>query len=166
MAATVQLAEFNTGGETETDGISNLNYGSNDSANLVVATYPITVGQHSFEKYVKVHVTAMGGSNQIDNLQIWKSAGAYVTDEMIQTNLTASGYTSVSYATPATASYSGNDCPTADPGGANLGIAGSLSGALTAAGYSDYWKSQLQTGAGTPAGNANQKTYTIQYDEQ
>ena len=167
MAATVEICESNGAGETVTHNITNLNFGSTDSANLDVATYPITVGTHSYEKYIRIHVTAWGGSNKIDNIQIWKSGGAYLTGEGIKTNLTTSGYTSLSYATPSQASYSGNVMPTASPGTANLGCQGSLSGYLSgSATYSDYCKMQLQTTAATPPGNANTKTFSFQYDEQ
>lgn len=164
--ATVELSESNTVSETVTDGITNLNYGSTDAANLTVASYPIAVGQNSYEKYVRVHVSAMGDSNKIDNIQIWKSAGDYLAGEGIQTNLKTSAYTAETYATPSETTYTDQVMPTADPGAANLGIAGSLTGSLTAVGYSDYWRSQLQTTGSTPPGNANQKTFTIQYDEQ
>jgi hypothetical protein len=166
LTATVELCESNTVAETIEHNISNINYGNADVPNLVPATYPITAGENSYIKYIRLHVTAMGGSNKIDNIQIWKSAGAYVTGEDIQTNLETSAYTAESFATPVKTTYTHNAMPTADPTTANLGIAGSLSGSLTAAGYSDYWKSQLQTTGSTPAGNVNQKTFTIQYDEQ
>jgi len=165
MVATVEICESNTVGETVTHNVSNLNYGSADVPNLVVATYPITVGANSYLKYDRVHVTAMGGSNVIDNIQIWKSAGAYVTGEGIQTNLETSAYTAESFATPVQTTYTHNVMPTADPAAANLGIAGSLTGTLTATGYSDYWKHQLQSTGSTPPGSANQKTFSIQYDE-
>jgi hypothetical protein len=165
MAATYELSETNLVGAVVTDGITSINYGSNDSPNIVVATYPITYGTNSFEKYIRLHFT--NTFNKIENLQIWKSAGAYVTGEGIKTNLTTIGYSAASYATPtaSTSSVATNAMPTADPTTANLGLAGSLSGSLTSVGYSDYWVTQLQTTVSTPAGNVNQKTYTIQYDE-
>jgi len=165
MAATFELSESNGAGETVTDGISNLNYGSVDSPNLDPATYPITAGQNSYEKWVRCHFT--GTFNKIENIQIWKSAGDYVTGESIKTNLTTSGYSAATYSTPtqSTSTVATNDMPTSDPGSANLGIGGSLSGSLTSAGYSDYWVSQLQTTTSTPAGDVNTKTFTIQYDE-
>jgi hypothetical protein len=165
MVATVELCESNGAGETVTHSISNLNYGNTDAANLTPASYPITVGNNSYRKEVRLHVTAMGGSNKIDNVQIWKSAGAYVTGESIQTNLTTTGYSATAYVTPATTTYTALAMPTADPAAANLGIAGSLTGSITAAAYSDYWHSQIQSTGSTPPGNANQKTFTIQYDE-
>lgn len=166
VVATVEICESNGAGETVTHNVSNINYGNTDAANLVAATYPIPVGSNSYIKYHRVHVTAMNDSNKIDNIQIFKSAGAYVTGEGIQTNLKTSGYSAATYATPVTTTFTDQAMPTADPTTANLGIGGSLTGSLTAAGYSDYWKHQAQSTSSTPPGNGNQKTFTIQYDEQ
>lgn len=165
MVATVEICESNGAGETVTHNISNINFGSTDAPNIVVATYPINCGSNSYEKYIRVHWTS-GAANKIDNIQIWKSAGNYVTGEDEQTNLKTSSYSQVSYATPTTTTYTNVTMPTADPTTANLGIAASLSGALTAVGYSDYWKIQMATTGSSPAGDVNQKTFTIQYDEQ
>ena len=46
----------------------------------------------------------------------------------------------MTYATPVATAITGADqtMPTSEPGSANLGIGGSLSGALTGTGYSDY----------------------------
>lgn len=169
MVATVELCEANGAGETITHNVSSLNCGSIDAANLVPASYPINAGENACHKMVRVHVTAMGGSNKIDNIQVWKSAGAYATGEGIQTNLRTSSYGgALSYAAniPSAATYTDQTMPVADPAAANLGIGGSLTGSLVAAGYSDYWKCQLQTTGSTPPGSLAQKTMTIQYDEQ
>ncbi len=166
MTATFELSESNGAGETVTDGITNLNYGSADQPNLDPATYPITAGQNSYEKWVRCHFT--GTFNKIDNIRIWMSSGTYVTGETIKTNLTTSGYTAASYSQPTqnTSTVATNDMPTSEPSSANLGIGGSLSGSLTSEGYSDYWVSQLQTTTSTPPGDVNTKTFTIKYDEQ
>jgi len=166
MAATVEICESNTVSETITHNVTNLNWGNSDAPNLAYASYPVTAGNNAFIKYDRLHVTAMGGSNKIDNTQIFKSAGGYVTGEGIQTCLRTSGYTAVTYATPVTTTYTDQVMPIADPAAANLGIAGSLAGSLTAIGYTDYWKWQTQTTGSTPPGNTAQKTFTIQYDEQ
>jgi hypothetical protein len=165
MVANVEICESNGAGETVTHGVSNINYGDTDAPNIVVADYTVLAGEYSYIKYVRVHVTAMGGSNKIEKIKIWKSAGAYVAGEDIQTNLKTSAYSQATYATPVKTIFSDQTMPVADPGSANLGIAASLTGSLTAAGYSDYWKSQFQTSGSTPPGNVNTKTYTIKYDE-
>jgi hypothetical protein len=166
MVATVEICESNTSTEVVTHNVSNINFGSVDMANLVAASYPITVGTQSYTKYIRYHVTAMGGSNRIDNLQVWKSAGNYVTGEGIQCNLRTTGYSAASFATPTQNLYTNQTMPVAAPGAANLGIGGVLTGGITAIGYSDYLLMQLQTTVSTPAGDANQKTFTFQYDEQ
>ncbi len=165
MVATVEICESNTVGETVTHNVGNINFGNTDAPNIVVADYPVTAGEYSYIKYIRLHLTALGGSNKIEKTRIWKSAGAYVTGEDIQTNLKTSGYSPASYATPVKTIFSDQTLPTADPVTANLGIAGSLTGALTAVGYSDYWKMQFQTSGSTPPGNMNTKTLTIEYDE-
>jgi hypothetical protein len=68
MPATVEIDEANGAGETITHGITNSNMGSADSVNLNPTANPITAGNRSFIKYQKIHVTAMGGSAQIDTL--------------------------------------------------------------------------------------------------
>ena len=164
--AAVEICESNTVSETVEHNVSNLNWGNSDAPNLAYATYPVTAGLNAYEKYIRLHVTAINDSNKIDNIQIWKSAGAYVTDESIQTNLKTSAYSAKSFATPSTTTFTDQTMPVADPGAANLGISGSLTGSLTGAGYSDYWVFQIQIGVSAPPGNTNQKTFTIQYDEQ
>jgi len=168
MTATFELSESNGASETVTDGITNLNYGSADQANLTPADHPITAGENSYEKWVRCHFT--GTFNKIDNIRIWKSAGDYVTGESIKTNLTtdAGSYSAASYSQPTqnTSTVATNDMPTSEPSSANLGIGGSLTGSLTSEGYSDYWVSQLQTTTSTPPGDVNTKTFTIKYDEQ
>lgn len=164
MAANFAIHESNEVGEN-TSVASNINYGSNDSTDITPATYPITADTDSYEKWERAYFS--GTFNKVENIQIWKSAGAYVDGEGIDTNLTTSGYSGDSYTTPtnATSSIATIVMPTADPTTSNLGIGGSLSGNLTSTGYTDYWVSQLQTTTTTPPGDVNQKTFTVQYDE-
>ena len=162
MVAAFEWVESNTVGETESTP-TNINFGSTDAVNLVALTYPITAGENSYEKWIKVKFT--GTFSVIDNIQFWKSAGAYQTEEGIDW----SGTTALaSYATPtaATSSVATTVLPTADPGTANVWIAGSLSGTITVSGNtSDYIVMQLQTTTNTEAGAVNTKTFTLQYDE-
>lgn len=164
MAATVVLAESNGVSETVTDNISNINFGVVDEPNTDYQNHPIPIPGNSMEKYIRVHAT--GTFNKIDNIQIWKSAGTLLTGEDMQTNLKTSAYTPVTYAQPSTAPYTDQAMPTSDPGAANLGIDGSLTGALTEAGYSDYWKIQLKFASNREPGDSNTFTFTVQWDEQ
>lgn len=167
MAATVEIDETNgaSGSETVTHGITDTDMGSVDSANLDPVANPIQPGNNSFEKWQQFHVTSMGGSSEVKNLKVWADSAPSGSDSH-QTNATTSSYTATtSYSTPTDSSSTTatNAMPTSEPGGANLGIGGSLSGALTSSGTSDYLVHQLQVDAGTTSGTSFNVNY--QYDE-
>lgn len=168
MVATVGIDESNTGAETVTHGITNMNFGNTDATSLTTSDFPITAGYFSYCKYFRINVTG-GTYNKIDNIKVWKSSGGYQTGEGIYSVLTTSGYSSVSYATPTTNSYAGNGLvPESVPASQNIGVGASgltgyLSGSAT---NSDYIKMIMSTSASTPAGNVTQKVFTFQYDEQ
>ena len=159
-------AEFSWQEETDGEGIvgsiANINFGSIGSTDLTPLSYPITAGSHSFEKYIS---GSFGGTfTKIDNVQFWKSDGAYVTGETIFWTGSATAYT-----TPVgdenVSTVAVGSVPVADPATANVSIGGSLTGSLIAIGSTDFIVMQLQTTTSTPAGAVNQKTFTLQYDE-
>jgi len=177
MGATVVLAETNgaSGSPSETLDISNVNFGSIAQAELNPATYPITAETdgHAFEKWLRLYVSALGGSSQLDNIKIWLSnlGGGWKTGEGLSTNMRTSGYSAASYPTAGPVETDSPDAdqamPESEPSGPNLGIGGALSGQITSApAYTDWCVLQLDVTAGTPAGSLNQKTLTFQYDEQ
>lgn len=147
-----------------THNITDSDMGSTDAANLDPVANPVVAGDNTFEKYQKVHVTAMGGSSAIDNLKVWRTTALGGSATHV-TNARTSSYDRKEYVAP-TASDSTvatQAMPTSEPGSANLGIEGSLSGSLTAAGYSDFLVHQIQTDAGDTAGATTTMHY--QYDE-
>jgi hypothetical protein len=173
MVATVEIDESNeSAGEQITHNITNSNYGNSDTVNLVPATYPIPRPDESFQKWHRVDVTAMGGSNKIDNLRFWRSSGTLDTGVDHLTNAhTVQG----TYDTQKKTAYEApakdiSECPTAvptsKPGSANLGIAGSLTGSLVATGQSDYLLHCVDTDGTTPQGDHAQLTNDYVYDEQ
>ena len=165
MAATVQINEFNTVGETKTANITNSNMGSTDAVNLVAADYPVVPGENTYEKYQKIEVTAMGGSSVIDNFKIWRVT-ALGGSAVHLTNARESSYGGAeAFATPVAtdSSVATEAMPTSEPESANLGIGGALAGELTAAGLSDYLVHQIQTDAGDVIGASCTMHY--QYDE-
>lgn len=165
MAATVEICESNGAGETVTHNITDTDMGSTEAANLDPVANPITPGNRSYAKYQRFHVTAMGGSSKIDNLQVWRT-GALGGAATHVTNARTSSYGGApTYATPVASAITGADqtMPTSDPGAANLGIGGSLSGSLTATGYSDYLIHQIVTNGADTAGSTS--TLNYQYDE-
>lgn len=165
FAATVQINEFNTVSETKTANITNTNMGSTDAVNLDPVANPVTPGNNTYEKYQKIEVTAMGGSSKIDNLKIWRTSalGGAATHLTNARETTYGG--AETFATPvATASSKATQTmPSTEPTNANLGIGGSLTGNLTAAGSSDYLVHQIQTNAADVAGSTS--TLNLQYDE-
>ena len=164
MAATIQIDESNGAGEVQTTNITNSNMGSTDAANLNPVTYPVIPGNNTYEKYQRMHVTAMGGSSSIQNLQIWRT-GALGGAAVHKTNARTAAYGgAATYTTPVTTTSSYTQTmPSANPGAANLGIGGTLAGALTTTGYSDYLVHQIQTNAADTAGSTS--TLNYQYDE-
>lgn len=165
MAATVQIDESNGAGQTVTANISNSNMGASDSPNLNAVTFPISAGNNSFEKWQRFHVTALGGSSAIQNLQIWRT-GALGANATHSTNARASAYGGAQgYLTPVatTSVIATQTMPTTAPGAANLGIGGSLAGQLTGVGFSDYLIHQIQTTSSAVAGTTTALNY--QYDE-
>ena len=165
FAATVEIDESNTAGETVTNNITNTNMGSTDAVNLDPVAYPVVPGENTYEKWQKMDVTAMGGSSKIDNLKIWRTS-ALGGSAVHVTNARETSYGGAdTFATPVAtdSSVATEAMPTSEPSGANLGIGGSLTGELTAAGSSDYLVHQIQSDAGDVAGSTS--TMNFQYDE-
>jgi hypothetical protein len=161
MSATHQFSESNTVTEVATDGISNVNFGNVDEANIVPASHPVNAGEASFEKYIRCLFS--GVWTEISNMKFWKSAGAYVTGEAIK------AAANVSFATPSQTVNADSDVPTAV--GSALAIL-SAEGASTieygvsgVSGYTSYIRLQARTTVLSPAGNVNQKTFVFQFDE-
>lgn len=167
MAATVEIDEANGAGETLTHDITNSNMGSTDAAALDATANPIAPNTRTYIKYQKIHVTAMGGSSKIDNLKVWRtgSLGTGGTHTHYTNARTSSYGGALSYATPVRTAVTGVDqaMPTSEPGSANLGIGGSLTGSLTATGSSDYLGHQISVDSSATAGSTSTMNY--QYDE-
>lgn len=165
MPATIEIKEANGAGETETANITNSNMGSIDAANLDAVANPVVPGDNTYEKYQKISVTALGGSTQIDNLKVWRT-GALGGAATHETNARETSYGGAdSYVQPVatTSTQADQTMPTSEPATANLGIAGSLTGAITAVGESDYLIHQIQTNVADTAGSTSTMNY--QYDE-
>lgn len=176
MAAIVVLAETNgpAASSSETLDISNVNLGSTDAAELTPSSYPITAQAdgHSYEKWLRLYVSDLGVSTQVDNIKVWLSnlGGGWKTGEGMSTSLRESGYSAESYPTAGPVQTDSPDAdqvmPETEPSGANAGIGGALAGQITSApAYSDWMVFQLDVTASTPAGAVNQKTFTFQWDE-
>lgn len=161
MAATVEICESNGAGETITHSITDSDMGNSDSATVDPVAYPITPGNRSYIKYQRVHVTAMGGSSSVKTIKIWRTSALGGSATHV-TNARETSYAgALTYATPVASAVSTVDqtMPSSEPTGANLGIGGSLTGALSDVGYSDYLGHQIVTNAGDTAGSTSTMNY-------
>lgn len=161
MVSTFEFHEANGTAPGSLGSISNLNMGNADAKELTPADNPITAGNNSYEKWF---VGSWSGTfTKIDNVQFWQSAGSFGTGESIDWSGSETLYVqpTTSESTIATTSV-----PTSDPGTANVSLGSSLSGSLETTGRSDYVVLQYQTTASASPGPTNQKTFTIQWDEQ
>jgi hypothetical protein len=160
MSVTCEYSESNGVGETVHDNIANLNFGSNDSYEIVPSTYPVIAGTNSYIKYIRGKFT--GTFTEISNIKFWKSIGAMATGEVITAE------ENVAYATPVNG-LSGDAAVPTDVGSAlSLNSAEGdptiIYGASGVSGYTGYIRLQLQTSISTPPGAVAQKTFVMQYD--
>lgn len=165
MAATVEIDEANGAGEDITHDIGDTDMGSVDEADLDPVANPVVPGENTYEKWQQFHVTAMGGSSEINNLKVWRT-GSLGGSAVHVTNARESTYGGAeTYAEPtdSDSTVATQTMPTSEPSGANLGIGGSLSGSLTATGTSDYLVHQIQTDSSDTEGSTS--TLNLQYDE-
>lgn len=168
MAATVEIDETNgTAPGTLTHAIANSNYGTVDAVNLNATANPIIPGSNSFQKWQQWHVTAMGGSAEVKNFKYFATAPSANTSHLFNGHTTQATYDTSKktvYETPdQTSGDAPNAVPTTAPGSANIGISGSLTGALTAAGSSDFVVSIITSTGAAVAGTT--LTITFRYDE-
>lgn len=130
------------------------------------ASATIIAGQNSYHKYQFVKFT--GTFNQI-------SAGKFAhTAGTIPSNVTLVDKITSTYATPATSALSGSTditSTTAIGSGQNVNFStvgpegASPSSSISAAGYSQYIVTQLQTQAAAAAGDIGNQTLTFQWNE-
>ena len=165
--AVMIIEESNGAGEVVTELTGDIMFGNTDAYTLNVNDYPITAGDKSYEKYIKLHFTSLGTMSQVDNLKVWKSGGdalgSYTT---LKTNARESSYAGAeAYATPVKTSSTKatQNMPTTTPTGANLGIGGALAGNLAIPGYSDYLVMQVQTTSSEVIGK--EITLSFSWDE-
>ena len=152
--ADVEVSESNGATETVTDGIAHLDHGSVDAAELVRAANPLTPGTNSYFKLFRVHLISLTGVLGIETIRLYTdgSFGSGVTHAFngstVQATYDSANHKRTTFLQPST-TYTAlpETMPTTDPLTANLGIGGSLTGQLTAAGYSDYALSGLTIGA-------------------
>lgn len=132
---------------------------ANYSSNPITASDAANEGR-SYEVWLRAHFA--GTFNKIDNIQFWMS-----TDFSPATGLTVYwGGNNVTWAqaVKTDSTKAAGSVPTSDPGTANVSIGGSLSGDLSAAGYSDYICLQLDVATTAASGDSSLAVFSLQYD--
>jgi hypothetical protein len=162
MPATHEWAESNGSGEVETKPIANINFGSNDSAELNTTTYPITRGNASFEKYIRCFFS--GVFTEISNMKFWRSdVLGYKTGETLK------AAANEVYVQPTDVANADSDIPLNVGSALDIDSAEGdptiVEGATGVTGYTGYIRLQLHTTGSTPSGSVFQKTLMFQYDE-
>lgn len=174
MAATFEYDEDNgaaTGspaqGTTRNTAVTQVNWKNTDDVATAYSSSPITAGNNSYTKNQFGKFT--GTFNQI-------SAGLWAhTAGVLGTGLTLKGVVTSTYATPSTSTNAAlttnmTSVITIASGAAVLFSttgpqAASPTSTLSAAGYTQYLASQLQTTVSAAAGDTATVTLTLQYNE-
>lgn len=174
MAATFEYNEDHgaaTGspakGTTRSTAVTEVNWKNVDDSTTAYSASPITAGNNSFTKYQFGKFT--GTFNQI-------SAGLWAhTAGTLGTGLTLKGVVTSTYATPATtanASLTQTMTSTTAIGSGQTVLfhttgpeGASPTTTLSAAGYTQYLATQLQTTGSAAAGDTATVTLTLQYNE-
>lgn len=154
-------------GTTRVAAVTNVNWKNSDTQGDTYSSYPIQAGNNSYTIYQFGKFT--GTFNQV-------LAGLFAhTATAFGTGLTLKGTVTSTYATPATSANAAltTDMTSAIAIGSGLTVlfhttgpeAAGASATLSAAGYSQYLATQLQTSGSAAAGDTAQVTLTLQYNE-
>lgn len=174
MAATFEFQEDNgtqTGsplkGTTRTTAVTQVNWKSVDDVTTAYTTSPVVAGANSMTKYQFGRLT--GTFNQI-------SGGLYAhTAGTPPAGVTIKGTVTSTYATPSTATNAALTTTMTSPIAITSGLAvnfhttgpegASPTATLSAAGYTQYLATQIQTTGAAPAGDIGAMTMTLRYNE-
>ena len=165
MVAIQEWDEWNGAGKTQTHGISNVNWGNVDAANLDIAqeANKIPRGENSYTKYIASHFS--GTYSQIGpNGKLWHSTVS------LPTGVTLKGAMVIVYVTPTKTASGDSDLPQSEGAALAVQFGGTPETATNNSttanpAYSAYCRTQLQTSAGSPTGQIGANTVTMKYDE-
>lgn len=150
MPAIVEVDESNGAVETVTDGITAYYYVSVDAPNSD-PTGAMVKSTNSYEKWWRWHLVTLDDSTAVTQCRFYAAAAPPsgwahgFNGSTLAGTYAGANHKQTTYSAPATTTTrTPETVPTADPGTANIGIGGSLTGSLTAPGRSDYLVSQLR----------------------
>ena len=162
MAATLVLAVSTSSGPTVTDSVTGIDLISADNATNTLANRqanPITVGTNSYEKWIRLKVTATP-SNYVQSFKVWFNSTVDATTTLYFTG----AYSTYQQGTTAASTIANAVATTYTAG--NKAVWDNTqytAGQLDV--YNKYLVMQLAVGATAGPGNWTQQTVNYSYDE-
>ena len=165
MAATMRWNEYNGASATETQGITNLNFGSVDQPNLDYTLYTIRRGEASFDKWIKIDFYS-GTFNKVSNFKFWRSDGGTGDGPALPTGITivgeAGSTADLTYTQPSQTALALSAVPNSEATALTVGP----SAGLTTYGLTYYIHLQMQTDTTASPGDVGPIYFTFAWDEE
>lgn len=148
------------GGESVAEAIGSILLGNVDAFDLDPTSAALTPGDNSFEKWLRFHFSDLEGATSVGELKVWGDAPSDTECTYHYNGSTSEGtydganHKQTGFSAPAaTSTRTPEAFPTSEPGSANMGIGGDLTGELSAPGRSDYFLLQVRTTISATAGD-------------
>lgn len=162
MVATLQVSVSYGAGPTNSDGVTGIDLISADNATNTLPNrqaYPITVGTNSYEKWVRLKLTAVP-DNYVRSFKVWGDGGV-----MTSTTLYFTGaYVTYQQGTTATSTIANANFTTYTSTNKAVWDDASYSNTMTDT-YTKYTVWQLAVGSDANPGNWTQETINYSYEE-
>ena len=162
MAATLVLACSFGAGPTVTDSVTGIDLISADNATNTLANRqanPITVGTNSYEKWVRLKITATP-ANYVQSFKVWFNS---TVDTSTTLNFTGA-FVTYQVGTTAASTIANSNATTYTAGNKAVWDLDRYTAAQTGS-YTKYLALQLQVAATAGPGNWTQQTVNYSYDE-
>jgi hypothetical protein len=162
MAATLVLAVSTSSGPTVTDSVTGIDLISADNATNTLANRqanPITVGTSSYEKWIRLKVTATP-ANYVQSFKVWFNSTVDSTTTLYFTG----AFVTYQQGTTAASTISDAAATTYTAGNKAVWDNAQYTAAQLNA-YTKYLVMQLAVGATAGPGNWTQQTVNYSYDE-
>ena len=162
MAATLVLACSFGAGPTVTDSVTGIDLISADNATNTLANRqanPITVGTNSYEKWVRLKITATP-ANYVQSFKVWFNSTVDTSTTLYFTG----AYVTYAQGTTATSTYANAVATTYTSGNKATWDTTQYTASQTGV-YTKYLALQLAVAATAGPGNWTQQTVNYSYDE-
>jgi len=162
MAATLVLSVSNGAGPTVTDSVTGIDLESADNATNTLANRqanPITVGTNSYEKWIRLKITATP-ANYVRSFKVWFNSTVDTTTTLYFTG----AWVSYQQGTTAASTIANGNATTYTSGNkATWDVDSYTAGQINT--WTKYLVMQLAVGATAGPGNWTQQTVNYSYDE-